>query len=123
MEAKVVLGNWIFRRHRLLTIELIADDRLALGRAICRLAAAEGAARPWSSDDMQKLFKKLMARNPKGYDGWHPGDVQLVPVSLSIAEWRMIMRICTQQSALAPDDWPPRVLAMIEGKAGGSSGS
>lgn len=120
----MVLGDWlrrIFRRHRLLTIELIAGDRLALGRAICRLTAAEDAARPWPSDDMQELFKKLMARNPKGYDGWHPGGVQLVPVSLSMAEWRMIMHICNQQVVIAPDDWPQRMLATIDGKVGGSS--
>lgn len=120
----MVLGDWfrrIFCRHRCRTIELIAGDRLALGRAICRLTNAEEAALPWPGDDTQKLFKDLMARSPKGYDGWHPGGVQLVPVNLSIAEWRMIMHICNQQAVLAPDDWPSRVLATIEGKVGESS--
>lgn len=116
----MVLGDWLLRlfRRQVLTIDLIADDRLALGGAICRLTRAETAALPWPSDETLKLYKKLLARNPKGYDGWHPGSVQLVPVSMPVAEWKMIMHICAQQVATAPDDWPARVLTTIEGKIG-----
>jgi len=117
----VVLGDFLrrtFCRHSVLTIDLIADDRLALGRAICRLTNPEEAALPWPTGDTQKLFKNLMARNPKGYDGWHPGGVQLVPVALPKAEWRMVKQICTQQTVLEPDGWPARVLATIDGKVG-----
>jgi len=126
LEAKVVLGDFLrrtFLRHRSLTIDLIADDRLAIGRAICRLTKAEEAALPWPTDDTQKLYKKLMARNPKGYDGWHPGGVQLVPVSLSIAVWQMIMHLCAHQVVTATNDWPPRMLATIREKLDGNTAS
>ncbi|MFC3174045.1 hypothetical protein ACFOD9_07275 [Novosphingobium bradum] len=111
------------RKPRLLTIELVAGDRMALGRTICRFTRAERAALPWPDAHTARLYERLMARNPRGYDGWHPGGEQRVPVRLSAAQWRMVDHLCTQQLAATPNAWPSRILAAIGASAGATDGA
>ncbi len=112
-------GRWfriVARRSRRLTIELVADDRLRLGMSLCNLNEAERNALQWPADTLEKLYKGLMARNPKGYDGWHPGGESLVPVTLQRTEWKMIEQLCSELAAVATGNWPSRVLAQIRAR-------
>ena len=112
----MIFGRWLrilARRQPALTIGLVANDRLALGMKICNLNEAERTALQWSEDEWQKLYKGLMARNPRGYSSWHPGSESLAPVTLHRAEWKMIDQLCLELAAVATDLWPSRVLAQI----------
>lgn len=112
----MIIGRWLrmlVRRPRALTIELISDDRLRLGMKICNLSESERSALTWSGEEWQELYKRLMARNPRGYDGWHPRGQALVPVTLQRAEWQMIEQLCSQLAVASTDSWPPRVLAQV----------
>lgn len=116
----MIFGRWfriLARRPQVLTIELIAGDRLALGMKTCNLDEAERMALNWSEDERQELYRALMVRSPKGYDDWHPGRERLVPVALPIAEWKMIEHLCSELAVVAPGGWPSRVLAQIRAKA------
>jgi len=103
------------RRHRRegLTIELVKNDRISLGSRICNLDETDLGLLQWSSEQRQALYTGLMARNPKGYDGWHPHDDQLVPVTLPPAQWRMVERVCGLLVQDAPEEWLTRVIARI----------
>lgn len=112
----MIIGRWLrilFRPPRALTIELVAGDRLMLGMKICNLSEAERSVLPWSDAEWQKLFKRLMARNSRGYDGWHPRGPALVPVTLQRTEWQMIEQLCSELAITSTDSWPSRVLTQI----------
>lgn len=107
---------WLQKLGRKLTgvtIELVAQDRFALGSRICNLTAAELAAVQWSDALRSSLYSGLMRRNPKGYAGWHPGKEALVPVTLRKSEWRMIERLCANLMRAKPEDWQVRVVERI----------
>ena len=113
----MIIGRWLrilVRRQHALTIELVAGDRLMLGMKICNLSEAERSALPWSDEQWQNLYKRLMARNPKGYDGWHPREQTLAPVTLKRTEWQMIEQLCSELAITSTDDWPSRVLAQVQ---------
>lgn len=116
----MIFGRWlriVARRSRALTIELGADDRLRLGMKLCNLSAAERGALQWSEEALEHLYKGLMARNPKGYQGWHPERPRMVPVMLERSEWQMIAQLCSElPSNAATDNWPSRVMAQISAK-------
>ena len=110
------LDRWIRKLDRKLnglTIELLAHDRFSLGSRICNLNEHELAALEWSDAQRRWLYAGVMARNPRGYDGWHPGEDGLVPVRLRSAEWRMVERLCTDLPVGARDGWHVRVVERI----------
>lgn len=112
----MIFGRWlriVARRSRLLTIELVASDRLRLGMKLCNLNEAERRMLQWPDDALERLYRALMARNPRGYESWHPGRERMVPVSLEPTQWKMIVQLCTELVTTTTDDWPTRVMAQI----------
>ena len=111
------LLHWLVGRPQVLTIDLIASDRMALGMKIMDLDNEKCAALNWSQDERQKLYDALMARSPKGYDGWHPTDEKLSTVTLAKTEWVMVERLCSELVSPESEGWPSRVLSQIRAKA------
>ena len=112
----MIFGRWLrisVRKRQSLTIELVAGDRLILGMKLCNLNDAERKALPWSDAELQTLYKRLMARNPKGYDGWHPRGEARVPITLQRAEWKMIEQLCSILAVASTDRWLLRVLGQV----------
>ncbi|HET9575177.1 MAG TPA: hypothetical protein VFP04_02180 [Nitrospira sp.] len=110
------LNRWIRKLDRKLnglTIELLAHDRFSLGSRMCNLKEHELTALKWSDAQRRRLYAGVMARNPRGYDAWHPDGNELVPVRLRSAEWRMVERLCTDLSVDARDGWHIRVVERI----------
>ena len=103
-------------RPQLLTVDLDADDRMALGTIFSNLSEEECAALDWSIHQRQKLFEALMAYSPKGYDAWRAGEETLVPVTLPMADWKMVERLCSELVTAAPYSWSLRVLMVIRAK-------
>lgn len=101
------------RRFTGKTIELVAHDRFTLGFRICNLTTSELAMLEWSDAQRRALYAGLMTRNPRGYDGWHPGKEDLVPVTLRRWEWRMIERLCDDLMRTAPEAWHVRMVERI----------
>ncbi len=109
-------NRWIRKLDRKLTgltIELVAHDRFSLGSRICDLTENDLQLLEWSDGQRHDLYSGLMARNPRGYVGWHPGNEELVPVSLRPSEWRMIESLCTHLMRTAPETWHVRVVERI----------
>lgn len=104
--------QWL-RRFRELSIEIEAHDRFALGTRLCGLRDDELAALHWSDEQRRRLYKQVMARNPRGYDGWHPGEEELVPVTMPRTAWEMVATLCTQQAHTALQDWQTRISQRI----------
>lgn len=116
----MIFGNLLSRlagRPQVLTIDLIARDRMALAKEIMNLSDEQCASLNWSQHERKKLAKALMVRNPKGYDGWHPTDDELFAVALAECEWEMVERLCSELVSTESDGWPERVLSRIKAKA------
>lgn len=110
------LNQWIRKLDRKftgLTIELVAHDRFSLGSRICDLTENDLQLLEWSDEQRRDLYSGLMARNPRGYVGWHPSDEELVPVTLRRSEWRMIASLCAHLIRAAPETWHVRVVERI----------
>ena len=106
----------LLRRPQVLTIDLVARDRMALGMKIVNLTDEQCAALDWSQIERKKLFQALMARSPKGYDGWHPTDERLSAATLALSEWKMIERLCLGLVSTEGESWPLRVSNRIRAK-------
>lgn len=105
------------RRPQVITIDLIARDRLDLGMKIVNLNDEQCAALSWSQQERKKLYEALIAHSPKGYDGWHPTDEELFSVRLTQSEWGMVERLCSDLVSAEADGWPERVLSRIQANA------
>jgi hypothetical protein len=115
-EAKMLFARLLHllrRRPRVLTIDLIACDRMALAIKIVNLDDQDCATLNWSQDERKNLFRALMVRSSKGYDGSHPGDEVLSAATLALSEWIMVERLCSEIVSTEAGSWPERVLSRI----------
>lgn len=104
-------------KPQVLTIDLIARDRMAMAEKIRNLSDEQCASLNWSKQERKRLGEALMVRNPKGYDGWHPTDEELFTVALAECEWEMVERLCSELVSTESNGWPVRVLSRIRAKA------